>query len=737
MPNKHIQVAVAGQPNCGKSTMFNAITGASARVGNYPGISVDRAEGDAKALDGTRLHFVDLPGTYSLTAYSQDELVAREVIIKEHPDVVINLLDATSLERSLYLTVQTMELGANVVIGLNMMDEVKKRHISINTQKLSQSLGVPVIECCARQKMGVAELIEAAKSQAMKPLESVKPLEISYGPDIDPVLEQMQMKIETANFMTAFYPARWLAIKYIEGDSDIIEQGRNTRGPGSELEQMVEELAGRLRKNRGTYPEAVIADYRYGFINGLMRQGIIVRKDEGRFDRSDKLDRLITHRVLGPVLMFALLYAMFWITFNLGAIPQGWVESGFDWLSSLVASAMSDGLLRSMIIDGAISGVGAVMGFTPLIAIMFLMLVFLEDLGYMGRVAYMLDRVLSAFGLHGASVMPFIVSGGIPGGCAVPGVMAARTLRSPRERLATIFTAPFMVCGAKTTAFILITAAFFPGHETRAMFCIVLLAWLFALIVSWLLRRTVIKGDPTPFIMELPPYRLPTAYGVLKHTWERVWQYIKKAGTVILAVSIVMWLLMTFPQLPDDRIKNFETQRAAVTAQYDAPAGTGSEKGFLSKADKEKMDQALKEIDDDQGEATLAHTYAGRMGKGLELFSRYAGFPWQANVALLGGFAAKEVFVSTMATAYAMGSRVDDDDISALAAHIAADPAYDRATVYAMIVFLLLYAPCMVTVAVMIRETGWKWAMFALWGALGFSYLLSVVVYQGTRLILT
>ncbi len=678
--------------------MFNAITGASARVGNYPGISVEREEGDAKASDGTHLHFVDLPGTYSLTAYSHDELVAREVIIKEKPDVVVNLLDATSLERSLYLTVQTMELDGNIVIGLNMMDEVKKKHMSIDTKKLSENLGVPVIECCARQKVGAKELIEAAKNQAMS-AKKVKPLEISYGPDIDPVIQQIQKKIEAANFMTNVYPARWVAIKYIEGDSEIIAQGQKAGPLSNELEDMVKGLADKLKKDRGTYPEAVVADYRYGFINGLMRQGIVTREDDQRFNKSDRIDKIITHRILGPVLMFALLYAMFWITFNLGAIPQGWVEDGFGWLSSLVTSILPDGLLRDMIVDGAIAGVGAVMGFTPLIGIMFLMLVFLEDLGYMGRVAYMLDRVLSAFGLHGASVMPFIMSGGIPGGCAVPGVMAARTLRSPKERLATIFTAPFMVCGAKTTAFILITAAFFPGRETFAMFCIVLLAWLFSLVVSWLLRQTVIKGAPTPFIMELPPYRLPTAYGVFKHTWERVWQYIKKAGTVILAVSILMWILMTFPQLPEDQIEKFESQRARVTAQYNAQ----------TKAAEEKKAQALQKIDDDQGEATLAYSCAGRIGKKLEVLSRYAGFPWQANVALVGGFAAKEIFVSTMATAYSMGSRVGDDDASALAANIASDPAYSRATVYSMVVFLLLYAPCMVTVAVMVRETSWKW----------------------------
>ncbi len=560
-----------------------------------------------------------------------------------------------------------------------------------------------------------------------------QPLEISYGPDIDPVLEKIQGKIETDSFMTDSYPARWLAIKYIEGDMEVIDKGRKTGDLGKELEQLVAELTDTLKKTRNTYPEAIIADYRYGFINGLMKKGIISRADEGRFGKSDSIDKILTNRILGPIIMFAMLYSMFWVTFTLGATPQGWVESFFGLISSGVEVILPEGLLRSMIIDGAIAGVGAVMGFTPLIAIMFLMLVYLEDLGYMGRVAYMLDKVLAIFGLHGASVMPFIVSGGIPGGCAVPGVMAARTLRSPRERLATIFTAPFMVCGAKTTAFILITAAFFPGHETGAMFVIVLLAWFFALMVSWILRHTLIKGAPTPFIMELPPYRLPTLYGVLNHTWERVWQYMKKAGTVILAVSILMWVLMTFPQLPEDQAGQFEVQKASVEEKYQTVANGGD----LSEEYVEKMADELQTITDDETETTLAYTVAGRMGKGLESVTRYAGFPWQANVALLGGFAAKEVFVSTMATAYSMGSRVDDDGNSiALAKHIAADPAYDRATVYSMIVFLLLYAPCMVTVAVMIRETSWKWAMLALWGSLIGAYGLSVVVYQVTKLFL-
>ncbi|MDD4734930.1 MAG: ferrous iron transport protein B [Kiritimatiellae bacterium] len=726
-----LYVAVAGQPNCGKSTLFNAVTGSTARVGNYPGISVDRTEGEARLPDGTKMHLVDLPGTYSLTAYSQDEVIARNVILKEKPDVVINLLDATSLERSLYLTLQTMEIGARVVVGLNMMDEVKKRHIQIDSAQLAKLLGVPVIECCARRGIGGRELLEAAQKSAGTRESCPAPLHISYGPDLDPVLESLEKRINEAGFLTDRYPARWLAIKYLEEDEVLLQEGRRAGPLGEELERCVAEVSDMLRKTRNTYPEAVIADYRYGFINGLMRQGVITREDDLRFNHSDKIDALVTHRLIGPLIMCAILYAMFYITFTLGAYPQGWVEDAFGWLGGTVESLLPDGLLRSMIVNGAIDGVGAVMGFTPLILIMFLMLVFLEDLGYMGRVAYMLDRILHTFGLHGASVMPFIISGGLPGGCAVPGVMAARSLRSKRERLATIFTAPFMVCGAKTTAFILLTAAFFPENPTRAMFVIVLLAWGFALITAWLLRHTVIKGPSTPFIMELPPYRLPTLLGVLIHTWDRVWQYIKKAGTVILAASILMWALITFPQLPAEQTAHYETLRRA--AQTEATQHLATNAGAEEKVSA-TLEKRLIEIADAESQATLQHTAAGRIGRFLEPVTRYAGFSWQANIALIGAFTAKEVFVSTMATVYSMGSTVEDEESPALSARLAADPAYTRPAVYSLIVFLLLYAPCLVTVAAIIRETGWNWGLFTLYGSLAYSFAIAVLVYQVSRL---
>jgi ferrous iron transport protein B len=496
-------VALAGNPNCGKTTMFNAITGARQRVGNYPGITVERKEGTYR-VNGLEVHLLDLPGTYSLTAYSLEELVARDVLVEERPDVVVDIVDATALERSLYLAVQFMELGVPLVLALNMMDEVKKKGLRINSTRLSELLRVPVVETIARHGQGKDEVIREAVKFAKKSGQVWKPLEISYGPDIDPVLARMTEKIEAAGFLTDRYPARWIALKYLEGDEKIIEAGRQLGSLSHTLEQMAARVEEVCDRNYKSYPEAIIADYRYGFINSVLRQpDVLVSESHQRFDQSDKVDKVLTHKLLGPVIMVGMLYGIFQLTFALGEYPMGWLEAFFGWLGDTVTKIVPEGLVQSLLVSGIIDGVGSVMGFVPLIVIMFLLVTFLEDLGYMARVAYMLDRVFRIFGLHGASVMPLIISGGLPGGCAVPGVMAARTLRSPKERLATIITAPFQVCGAKIPVFILLVGAFFQQSQALVMFLITLGAWAASLVVSRLLRWTVIKGASTPFVMDV------------------------------------------------------------------------------------------------------------------------------------------------------------------------------------------------------------------------------------------
>ena len=709
-------IALAGNPNSGKTTLFNSLTGARQRVGNYPGITVERKEGHLNQ-NQTKIKVIDLPGCYSLSSYSREELVARQVIIDERPDIVIDILDATRLERHLYLAVQFLEIGIPVVLALNMMEEANKQGVRIDGRKLSSLLKCPVVETVARSGQGKQAAIQAALDHPrIKSGGRWEPLEISYGADLDLALVTMVEKIEVAGFLTDRYPARWIALKYLERDEEIISAGRKLGSLSQELEDIVEKTTEHCRKTLNTTPEGLVADYRYGLINSILRQDVLIHQPShhDRIDQSTRIDSLLTHRMLGPIIMLAILYAMFHITFTLGEIPMGWLEGLFGWLGETATIVIPDGLVQSLVVSGIIDGVGGVMGFVPLIAVMFLLISFLEDSGYMARVAYMLDRVLRIFGLHGCSAMPFIISGGIMGGCAVPGVMATRTLRSPKEKLATLITAPFMPCGAKLPVFLLLIAAFFSDNEAQIMFLITLFAWMMALLVSWLLRSTLIKGEPTPFVMELPPYRMPTLQGVLIHTWERVWQYIKKAGTVILAVSILLWAAMTFPGLPAETVDGFALERDAV---------------MTSVLNGEARERQMIEIDNREAQVGLQHSLAGRVGSFFEPISQWAGFDWRTNIALVGGFAAKEVVVSTLGTAYSLGA-VDPEETGSLSSQIAADPNWSRATALSLIVFVLIYAPCFVTVVAMAKESSWRWAIFSTIFNTALGFALAVLVFQ-------
>ncbi len=565
--DKELTLAIAGVPNSGKTTMFNTLTGARHRVGNYPGVTVEKREGRIKNCEAA-VNAVDLPGTYSLTAYCQEELVARTYLVDERPDAVIDVVNAGSLERNLYLAVQLLELGIPVVLALNMMDEVRSQGKRIDTARLAALLGVPVIETVARSGEGIQELIRQALSFARQRSGPWQPLVISYGPDLDPVLEDMTRLIEEGQFLTGRFPARWTALKYLERDRELLELGSCAGAVHKQLEEKVAAVAGHCLSTLDAEPEAIIADYRYGYIAALMRQGVTAA-DDGAVRRafSDRLDAVLTHAAAGPAIMMLTFYAMFQATFKLGELPMAWLESLFGWLGDQASGLLPEGQLRSLVVSGVIDGVGGVLGFVPLIMIMFMIITVLEDSGYMARMAYMLDRVLRVFGLHGCSVMPFIISGGIAGGCAVPGIMAARTLRSPKEKIATMLTAPFMACGAKVPVFILLSAAFFRESAAAAMFCITMGGWVAALLVSWLLRKTLIRGASTPFVMELPPYRLPTLRGICIHTGERIGEYVKKAGTVILAISVLLWGAMTFPALPQHEVARFDAERAGIAAQ--------------------------------------------------------------------------------------------------------------------------------------------------------------------------
>ena len=608
---KEVRIALAGNPNCGKTTAFNEYTGTHQHVGNYPGVTVDKKEGYV-SIDGVEVLMVDLPGTYSLTAYSQEEIVTRAVLApekaEEKPMAVVDLVDTSALERNLFLTVQIMEMGLPVVLACNMMDEARKAGIQVDTKELGKQLGIPVVATVARSGEGLKDALREAIAFGRR---GSAPLNISYGPDLDPVLTKMERLLAEKGLLTDRYPARWIALKVLENDSEILRQVERMPDVAAQLRADRETVADHLRDTLQTSPEAIIADYRYGFIRGVLRSGAVRRESaKDRLELSDKLDKVLTNTLFGPLIMLGVLYAMFQLTFVIGAYPQGWVEDGFGWLGETVSALMPDGFLKSLIVSGVIDGLGGVMSFVPLIIIMFTLVAILEDFGYMARMAYMLDRVFRAFGLHGASVMPFIIAGGIAGGCAIPGVMATRTLRSPKEKLATLLTLPYMACGAKLPVFLLLVGVFFPENPARTMFLLTLAGWAAALLMARLMRSTIIRGESTPFVMELPPYRVPTLRSVVTHCWERTWMYLKKAGTVLVAVSILIWASMTFPTLDPEQAAPLETQIAALQEKVDAlPEGDEA---------RTPLEEELAAVQATLAEESLQHSWAGRLGMAIE-----------------------------------------------------------------------------------------------------------------------
>lgn len=726
--NDHkVRIALAGNPNSGKTTAFNAYTGARQHVGNYPGVTVEKKEG-VFWLDDTEVTLVDLPGTYSLTAYSAEELVTRAVLSRETPLAVVDVVDASALGRNLLLTVQIMEMGIPVALALNMMDEARKAGTHIDVEALRQRLGIPVVETVARTGEGLKDVLSAAIAFGRERT-GREPLRISYGPDLDPVIAEMEALLSEKQVLEDWYHPRWIAVKILEGDERVRDEVR-TAAPdiADTLHGLLTTVSAHIKTTLNASTEAIIADYRYGYIRSVLSAGVISQGEKDRMALTDTLDKVFTNALFGPLIMLGILYAMFQVTFDLGAYPQGWVEDGFGWIGGILSEILPDGFLKSLVVSGIIDGVGGVVSFVPLIMIMFLFVAFLEDSGYMARIAYMVDRVFRAFGLHGCSVMPYIVAGGIAGGCAIPGVMATRTLRSPREKLATMLTLPYMACGAKLPVFLLVVGVFFPENEALTMFLLTLVGWGAALLIARGLRSTIIKGESTPFVMELPPYRLPTLRSLLIHCWERTWMYLKKAGTVLVAISILIWASMTFPSLDPEAAAPYETRISALEERLAAlPSDTAEDA-------RQALSDELDGVREELASAELRHSLAGRLGSAIEPVTRPAGFDWRTNIAMLAGIAAKEAVVTTLGTAYSLGEQ-DPEDAAPLAERIAADPGWSKATGLALMLFVLLYSPCFVTLVVIRQEAGnWGWVAFSMLFSTALAYAVAVTAYQiGSR----
>ncbi len=782
---KKIVIALSGNPNSGKTTVFNAITGARQQIANYPGVTVEKKVGHV-THKGCRIEVVDLPGTYSLTAYSLEEIVARDFLVNERPDLVVDIVDASNLDRNLYLAVQFKELGIPMIIALNMVDMAESRGIRVDHQQLSTLFGTPVVPMVARSNKGIQELLDKVLETAQEG-QQWHPAVISYGTDIDQSLDEIEAIIEGSSIFDKKYPSRWRALKCLEGDSQIIELLKRDPNLGQEIDAICKKTFKHIMDTLEEEPEGIIADHRYGYITGITKKSV-KRKIEARLNLSDKIDKVLTNRIIGPLLMLAILYIIYVFTFSASEAPVGWFEAFFDGLKGVASSVIAPGYLQSLITSGVIDGVGGVLGFVPLIMFMFFAIAIMEDSGYMARVAYMLDRVLRWFGLHGNSVMALIVSGGISGGCAVPGVMAARTLRDPKERIATLLVVPFMNCGAKLPVYAVLIGAFFPENKARMMFYLTLLSWGFALFAAKFIRATVLKGPKTPFVMELPPYRMPTLRGLLIHTWERTWQYIKKAGTVILGFSIILWVMMTFPGPSENQIKSFEDQRIRLTQSFLASpdvnewvkdekelAGLNDLYDSYSKATKENARVPLADSDKQallslvkavlflesdrfsnqemgdgllnaaacyinythdiinvgvqEQQAALKGTMAGWLGQRLETITRPLGFDYRTNIALVGGFAAKEVVISTLGTAYSLGD-VDPDEAGSLSERLKNNPDWNPLLAFTLIIFTMLYVPCIVTVIMIKRESSWKWAGFSIAFNLVVAYFVALVISQ-------
>lgn len=675
-----ILMALAGNPNSGKTTLFNELTGVRQQVGNYPGVTVEKKEGVCRR-GGAEIRVVDLPGTYSLTAYSEEERVARNFIIEQRPDVVVDVVDASNLERNLYLAVQLMELGVPVVLAFNMSDVAKARGLEFDLAEMSRLMGVPIVPTEGHKGKGIDELVAAARKAGADPA-SCRPAEIRYGPDLEQAIERMAGKLQGQSPMATPRHLRWSAIKLLENDAEV-----KAKIGAPEIHSRVASEQQRLEALLGDTPEMLIADGRYGFISGVCQE--TVRSTvEARHTVSDRIDEIVIHRFWGLPIFLGLMYAVFWLTFTAGTPPMDWIDAAFGWLGGAVAGWWPEGsesLLQSLLVDGVIAGVGGVLIFLPNILLLFLAIAVLEDSGYLARAAFLMDRLMHRIRLHGKSFIPMLTGFG----CSIPAIMATRTLESRRDRLTTMLVIPLVSCGARLPIYALIIPAFFPQAWRAPMLWILYMTGIgLAILCAKLLRSTLFRGETVPFVMELPPYRLPTWKGIWMHMWDRGGAYLKKAGTVILAISIVLWALTTFPRL-------------------------------------EGVDESLPE--EAQQAEVLAHTVAGRIGHALEPVIRPLGFDWRIGTAMIGAFAAKEVFVAQLGIVYSVGEA--DEESEPLREKLKQN--YSPLVGFCIMLFMLISAPCMATIAVTKREShSWSWALFQLGGLTLLAWVVTFAVYQ-------
>lgn len=670
-----LTVALVGNPNCGKTSFFNYATGLHEKVGNYSGVTVDSKIGTFFHR-GYTINLVDLPGTYSLTEFSPEELYVRSFLTEQHPDVVLNIVNAGNLERNLFLTTQLIDQNPRMVMALNMYDELEASGDKLDHESLSKMLGFPIVPVVAKTGAGIDNVLEAIVGVYEEKTTQTKHIHINYGEEVEAAIMQVK-KLLQSSIQTNF-PARYVALKLIEGDS-VVRQMLNGLPNTDEIYETASECRKRIEQTYHNDIVGIVSDLKYGFVRGALSE-TLVHSNTDKKKLGYALDTVLMNRWLGFPVLILFMWIMFQTTFTLGAYPQGWLESGVTWIGEQVARLIPEGILRDLLVDGIITGVGGVLVFLPNILIMFLFISLLEDSGYMARAAFIMDRLMHRMGLHGKSFIPYLIGFG----CNVPAVMATRTLENKKDRLLTMLTIPFMSCSARLPVYLLLVSAFFDHNKGLILLGIYLIGILIAVASAAILNKTLFKNETDQFVMELPPYRIPTLRNTLIHMWDKSAMYLKKMGTIILFASIVIWALCYFPHQKDTN------------------------------------DSATQ----------IENSYMGQIGHAIEPVIKPLGFDWRMGVGLLSGMAAKEIIVSSLGILYENEEATSLSE--SLPAHFAtlSSPQHSSLRAFSFMLFVLLYFPCTATLVAIGREAGWRWTTFALVYTTAIAWIVSFAVWQ-------
>jgi ferrous iron transport protein B len=725
MEKATITIALAGNPNSGKTTIFNNITGTRQKVGNWPGVTVEKKEGRIHKF-GYDLKIIDLPGIYSLTPFSIEEIVARDYILEECPDVVIDIIDASNLERSLYLATQMRELGrSKVLFALNMSDVARARGFKIDEDKLSELLDVPVHATVGNKNQGMDVLLQKAIEMVESGKKPPKGRKVNYSKDIEAAIGTLEALLTPHFQADSPYDSRWASIKLLENDSVVLKRIQSVLPDDamSELMSKTDALRQTLRDRYDEDPEIILTDERYGFIAGIMKE-VFTTSSRKRIDSSRNIDLVLTNRFVGfPIFLF-FIWAMFQLTFTLGAYPMDWIESGVAAAGAVLSNALPESLLKDLLVNGILAGVGSVVVFLPNILILFFCIAIFEDTGYMSRCAFLMDKIMHLIGLHGKSFIPMLMGFG----CNVPAIMAARTLESEKDRLLTILITPFMSCSAKLPVYIVLAGTFFGPRAGTVIFIVYLFGIVTAILTGRLFRTTLLRGADAPFVMELPPYRVPMVKSLLIHMWDRSKMFLKKMGGIILVGSVIIWALSAFP-----RTSHYSHDYPAAIAHIESVFTQridDADPSARPTLEKEKADR-LQDIQRAMRAEQTENSFMGLIGKAVAPIFAPIGIDWRGGVSLLAGFVAKEIVVSTLGVLHA----VDEEGSEALRQALV-DSGMTALSAFSMMIFVLLYIPCIATVATIRKETNsMRWTFFSIGYTTVVAWLMAFIVYNGGRLI--